>query len=117
MAVPNKTPLKLSQIPTRNKLIVIDNYSPSFNYIVEDDKVYYSKKGNNDYWVDISENDKARENLYRFLNDKYDFRGYDDREKEIYGLIMLKELDSLLLVQDVNLILMKLTIGKLQKLF
>lgn len=87
MAVPNKTPLKLSQIPTRNKLIVIDNYSPSFNYIVEDDKVYYSKKGNNDYWVDISENDKARENLYRFLNDKYDFRGYDDREKEIYGLI------------------------------
>lgn len=83
----NKTPLKLSQIPTKNKLIIIDNYSPAFNYIVEDDKIYYSKKGNNDYWVDISENDKARENLYRFLNDKYDFRGYDDREKEIYGLI------------------------------
>lgn len=89
----NKTPLKLSQIPTKNKLIVIDNYSPAFNYIVEDDKIYYSKKGNNDYWVDISENDKARENLYKFLNDKYDFRGYDDREKEIYGLMQQGKFD------------------------
>lgn len=89
----NKTPLKLSEIPTKNKLIVIDNYSPSFNYIVEDDKIYYSKKGNNDYWVDISENDTARQNLYKFLNDKYDFRGYDDREKEIYGLIQQGKFD------------------------
>lgn len=88
-----KTPLKLSQIPTKNKLIIIDNYSPTFDYIVEDDKIYYSKKGNNDYWVDISENDKARENLYKFLNDKYDFRGYDDREKEIYGLMQQGKFD------------------------
>lgn len=86
MAEINKTPLKLKDIPTNNQIRIIDNYSPSFNYIIEDDKVYYSQKGR-DHWVDISENTYARTNLLKFLNDNYSFRGYDDREKEIYNLI------------------------------
>ena len=43
MATVDKTPLKLAQIPTKNQIRIIDNYSPTFNYIVEDDKVYYKK--------------------------------------------------------------------------
>lgn len=86
MAQSNKTPLTLAQMPTKNQIRIIDNYSPNFNYIVEDDKVYYSQKGK-DYWVDISENNTARTNLLNFLHDKYSFRGYDDRESQIYNLI------------------------------
>ena len=92
MATVDKTPLKLAQIPTKNQIRIIDNYSPTFNYIVEDDKVYYSQKGK-DHWVDISENTYARTNLLKFLNDKYSFRGYDDREKEIYNLIQKGKYD------------------------
>ena len=92
MKTVDKTPLKLAQIPTKNKIQIIDNYSPSFNYIVEDDKVYYSQKGR-DHWVDISENTHARTNLLKFLNDNYSFRGYDDREKEIYDLIQKGQYD------------------------
>ena len=92
MATVDKTPLKLAQIPTKNQIRIIDNYSPTFNYIVEDDKVYYSQKGK-DHWVDISENTYARTNLLKFLNDKYSFRGYDDREKEIYDLIQQGKYD------------------------
>lgn len=92
MAEINKTPLKLKDIPTKNQIRIIDNYSPNFNYIVEDDKVYYSQKGK-DHWVDISENTYARTNLLKFLNDNYSFRGYDDREKEIYSLIQKGEYD------------------------
>lgn len=40
----SKTPYTLNQIPTKNKIIIIDNYSPNYNYIVEDDKIYYAKK-------------------------------------------------------------------------
>ena len=40
-----KTVYTLSQIPTKNKISIIDNYSARFNYIVEDDKIYYSQKG------------------------------------------------------------------------
>ena len=87
-----KTVYKLSQIPTKNKISIIDNYSPKFNYIVEDDKIYYSQKGK-DYWVDISENTYARTNLLKFLNDKYKFKGYEDREKEIYNLILKGKYD------------------------
>ena len=87
-----KTVYKLSQIPTKNKISIIDNYSPRFNYIVEDDKIYYSQKGK-DYWVDISENTYARTNLLKFLNDKYKFKGYEDREKEIYNLILKGKYD------------------------
>ena len=92
MKTVDKTPLKLAQIPTKNKIQIIDNYSPSFNYIVEDDKVYYSQKGR-DHWIDISENTHARTNLLKFLNDNYSFRGYDDREKEIYDLIQKGQYD------------------------
>lgn len=80
-------PLKKSEIPTNNKIQVIDNFSPNYNYIVEGDKVYYSRKGR-DYWVDISENDKARKNLLKFLHDKYQFKGYEDGESDIYDKIL-----------------------------
>lgn len=79
-------PLKLEEIPTKNQIRVINNYSPNYDYIVEGDKMYYAVKGRN-YWVDISDNDKARANLYNFLGTKYDFRGYDDDEKEIWNQI------------------------------
>ena len=42
---------------------VIDNYSPAYDYIVDGDKIYYSKKGN-DQWADISDKDIARKNLF-----------------------------------------------------
>lgn len=79
-------PLTLEQIPTKNQLRIIDNYSPNYNYIVEGDKIYYSKKGQ-PYWRDMSNNDTARRNLYEFLNNKYQFRGYEDEEKDIYAAI------------------------------
>lgn len=89
LKIPEKfdKPLKKSEIPTKNKVQVIDNFSPNYNYIVEGDKVYYSKKGR-DYWVDISDNDKARKNLLQFLNNKYNFKGYEDGEKDIYYKII-----------------------------
>jgi hypothetical protein len=34
-----------NNIPTKNKLIKIDNYSPTYDYIIEGDKVYYARKG------------------------------------------------------------------------
>lgn len=77
---------KFKEIPTNNRLHVIDNFSPNYNYIVEDDKIYYSKKRVDDYWVDISDNETARKNLFGFLS-QYDFRGYEDREKEIFDLL------------------------------
>lgn len=74
------------EIPTKNKIHIIDNYSPNYNYIVEGDKMYSSKKGQ-DHWIDISDNDKARANLYNFLGTKYNFKGYEDDEKEIWNQI------------------------------
>lgn len=84
LLIPEKfdAPMKKADIPTSNKTIVIDNYSPRWNYIVEGDKVYYAPKGR-DHWVDISDNGKARQNLLNFLGDKYDFRGYEDDERKI----------------------------------
>ena len=79
-------PLKLAEIPTRNRVNVIDNYSNNYNYIVEGDKIYYAKKGN-DYWVDISDNETARLNLLNFISQRYDFKGYEDSERDILGLI------------------------------
>lgn len=79
-------PLKLEEIPTQNKIHVINNYSPKYDYIVEGDKIYYAQKGRN-YWVDISDNDTARTNLYNFLGNNYDFRGYEDDEKSIWNQI------------------------------
>lgn len=83
--IPDKfdKPLTFEEIPSNNKKHIIDNYSPNYNYLVEGDKIYYSRKGHNDYWVDISDNDVARKNLYNFLNNKYQFRGYEDNEKQI----------------------------------
>lgn len=82
--IPHKfdKPLKRAEIPTDNKTVVIDNYSPNYDYIVENDKIYYSRKGN-DYWVDISDNDTARKNLYNFIGNKYNYRGYEDDERSI----------------------------------
>lgn len=79
-------PLKLSEIPTNNRVNVIDNYSNNYNYIVEGDKIYYAKKGN-DYWVDISDNDTARRNLFNFISQRYDFKGYEDDERSILDLL------------------------------
>lgn len=79
-------PLKIEEIPTQNQVRVIDNYSPNYDYIVEGDKMYYALKGKN-HWVDISDNDKARANLYNFLGTRYDFRGYEDGEREIWNQI------------------------------
>lgn len=79
-------PLKLEEIPTQNKIHVINNYSPKYDYIVEGDKIYYAQKGRN-YWVDISDNDIARTNLYNFLGNNYDFRDYENDEKSIWNQI------------------------------
>ena len=89
----DKTPLKLSQIPTKNKLQIIDNYSPNYNYIVEGNKVYYAIKGK-DHWVDISDNKKAQLNLLKFLNDKYQFRGYEDNEATLFKQLTNPVVDS-----------------------
>lgn len=88
LTIPTKfnTPLKQSEIPTKNRVNVIDNFSPNYNYIIEGDKIYYSRKGN-DHWVDISDNDKARTNLFNFIGNKYNFRGYEDNESEIWNQI------------------------------
>lgn len=88
MNVPIKfdKPLALSEIPTKNRVNVIDNYSNNYNYIVEGDKIYYAKKGR-DYWVDISDNETARRNLLNFISQRYDFKGYEDSERDILGLI------------------------------
>lgn len=85
-------PLKLEDIPTKNQIRVINNYSPNYDYIVEGDKIYYAKKGVN-HWVDISDNNVARENLYNFLGTRYDFRGYEDDEKKIWGDIKAGRFD------------------------
>lgn len=84
ISIPEKydRPLDYSEIPTRNELTVIDDYSPNFKYIVEGDKIYYSRKDRNDYWVDISDNDKARRNLLNHINKK-GFDAYKDNEESI----------------------------------
>ena len=94
LTIPDKfdKPLKLSEIPTKNRVNIIDNYSPNYNYIVEGDKVYYALKGR-DYWVDISDNNKARKNLLDFLAKNYNFKGYEDNEKEIYDKILNNNFD------------------------
>lgn len=74
---------QLNTIPTNNKVIVIDNFSPNYNYIVEGDKVYYARKGR-DYWIDISDNDTARQNLLKHLS-QYDFKGYNDNERSLWA--------------------------------
>lgn len=86
-------PLKLSEIPKKDRLKIIDNFTlngrPSnFNYIVEGDKIYYSRKGLTDNWVDISDNATARKNLFEFLKNNYDFRGYNSGERELYESIV-----------------------------
>lgn len=72
-----------NEIPTKNKLNVIDNFSSNYNYIIEGDKIYYAKKGR-DYWVDISDNNTARKNLFNFVGEKYDFKGYQDGERDAW---------------------------------
>lgn len=86
-------PLKLEEIPSKGKLKIIDNFTlngrpANFNYIVEGDKIYYSRKGLTDNWVDISDNATARKNLFEFLKNNYDFRGYNSGERELYESIV-----------------------------
>lgn len=84
MAIPKKFNklLTLKEIPTNNRVVVIDNYSPNYNYIVEGHKIYSSPKGK-DQWKDISDNDVARKNLHKFLKTKYNYKGYEDYEWSI----------------------------------
>ena len=70
-------------IPTKNVVHVIDNFSKKFDYIVEGNKVYKSVKGKDKYF-DISDDIGAQKHLLKFLNDKYQFRGYNDGEYRIY---------------------------------
>lgn len=85
IVIPEKfdKPLKFNEIPTNNRISIIDDYSPYYNYIVEGNKIYYSRKGHNDYWVDISDNNIARKNLHKHIGFKYNYRGYEDNEREI----------------------------------
>lgn len=80
-------PLAFKEIPTNNRISIIDDYSPNYNYIVEGNKIYYSRKGHNDYWVDISDNDVARKNLFEHISKKYNYRGYEDDEPKIGSLV------------------------------
>ena len=70
-------------IPTKNEVHVIDNFSDKFDYIIEGNKVYKSAKNQNKYF-DISDDKGAQKHLLKFLNDKYQFRGYQDGEAKIY---------------------------------
>lgn len=80
-------PIKLNQIPTEHhKNIVVDDYSPNYNYLIQGDKFYYTKKGQ-DNWLDISENDKAKSNIYNHLNTNYNLKGYSDYEKQLLKTI------------------------------
>lgn len=103
LAIPVKfnKPLKKSEIPTSNKTIVIDNYSPNYNYIVENDKIYYSRK-DRDHWVDISDNETARKNLYDFIGTKYDFKGYEDDEKNIWKRVQKNDFNYAAYRDSVN---------------
>jgi LysM repeat protein len=86
LSIPYKytTPLKVKDIPsTYHPNRIIDNYSPAYNYIVQGDKVYYAQKGK-DNWVDISDNQTAKTNLYTHLKSKYDLKGYSQEEQQIY---------------------------------
>ena len=58
----------------------------SVRRIFYEDKIYYSRK-NRDHWVDISDNETARKNLYNFVGHKYNFRGYEDEESNIWQKI------------------------------
>lgn len=74
------------EIPRRNEqLQEITDYSKDFDYIIEGEKIYYSRKGKNNY-VDISHNEKARRNLFNHIAKK-EFNGYNNGEKEIYEKI------------------------------
>jgi hypothetical protein len=76
-----KQEIPFEKIPTTdNKKIVIDNFSPSYDYIVEGDKTYYKVKGGNS-WADISNNTKARKNLLEFLDKNNYWAGYGSGEK------------------------------------
>lgn len=83
-------PLKEKEISqTHHPNRIIDDYSANFNYIVQGDKIYYSKK-NRDYWVDISDNRIAKENLYNHLDNKHRFKGYSNEERIISDLLKSK---------------------------
>ena len=82
-----KKELPFEKIPTTdNKKIVIDNFSPDYDYIVEGDNTYYKVKGGNS-WADISNNTKARKNLLEFLDKNNYWAGYGSGEKAKFDKI------------------------------
>lgn len=86
LSIPKKfdRELKYEEIPTiDNKKIVIDNFSPHYDYIIEGDKTYYKTKSGKT-WADISDNNSARTNLLNFINKNNYWGGYGSNEKEKY---------------------------------
>lgn len=76
---------KSSEIPTKNKINIISDYPDSkYDYIIEDDKIYASLKGQ-DNWTDVSNIEDLRKSLFQYIKTKYNFEGYEDREREIYN--------------------------------
>ena len=75
--------LLIFQYLFNRELLIEAGFKIEKYYIVEGNKIYYSRKGHNDYWVDISDNDVARKNLHKHIGSKYNYRGYEDNEREI----------------------------------
>jgi hypothetical protein len=74
--------LTFEQIPTTdNKKIVINNFSPSYDYVLEGDKTYYKTKAGKT-WADISDNKQARENLVKFIDKNNYWAGYGSGENK-----------------------------------
>lgn len=69
-----------------NKKVVINNFSPTNNYIVEGGNVYAQAKNSN-IWHDISDNKQAQKNLLTFIDKNNYWPGYGTQEHEIFDNI------------------------------
>lgn len=74
--------LSLKQIPTKNRVNVIDNFSQYSDFVIEGDKLYRSDKGKS-RWKELK-NDRLQYLILKFLKNNYDFKGYQDNEREVY---------------------------------
>lgn len=63
---------------------IIDDYSKRFDYLVQGENIFYKVKGGAT-WANISQNENAKKNLYRHIGSKYNFKGYSNVEKAVYG--------------------------------
>lgn len=84
---------KFENIPNSDKSKIIQDYPESkFNYYIAGDKVYYSRKGVNN-WVDISDNNVARKNLLEHLENTGRLKDYNDNEQQILNRIRNNNFD------------------------